>query len=134
MLFNIDIKVVTTLPYIMHKLALGFALLVTPVALFCLIMWLWTSPGWRLTFATIKQHYRKLTPMGRFIVIALLAVFLVKGSTKSNSQGFSPPPPTNCSTTKSRFTSPRTATRRNSPNSTTTLHQPILTTITTMAQ
>ncbi|NLL82662.1 MAG: hypothetical protein GX230_00270, partial [Lentisphaerae bacterium] len=63
------------------------------LALFCLIMWLWTSPGWRLTFATLRQHYRKLTPMGRFIAIALLAVFLVKGSTKSISQGFSPPTP-----------------------------------------
>ena len=83
----------TTLPYIMHKLALGFALLATPLALFCLIMWLWTSPGWRLTFATLRQHYRKLTLMGRFIAIALLAVFLVKGSTKPNNQGFSSPTP-----------------------------------------
>ncbi|NLL84876.1 MAG: hypothetical protein GX230_11645, partial [Lentisphaerae bacterium] len=93
MLFHIDVKIVTTLPYIMHKLALGFALLATPLALFCLIMWLWTSPGWRLTFATLRQQYRKLTLMGRFIAITLLAVFLVKGSTKSNNQGFSSPTP-----------------------------------------
>ena len=83
----------TNMPSVMHIFAYSFALLAMPIALFCLIMWLWSSPGWRNLFKLLNTRFRQLSPANRLLVALFLSVFIAIGSTKPSGQNPAPPAP-----------------------------------------